>query len=403
MPPIPANPDRLLADLDHLRGFGAQGTGVARMAFSEPDIAARAWLAGRMQEAGLQAVVDPCGNVFGLPPGDAPCLLIGSHSDTQPLGGWLDGAYGVVCGLELARAALEAGGPRIAVVSFQDEEGRFGGLAGSAVWSGQMTLAEADAQTDAEGVSFGEARKAAAAIAPAGDVPASRFTGFIEPHIEQGPSLEASGQSVGVVEAIVGVRRWTFGFVGETNHAGTTPMALRRDAVQALGQYIHDLNGVFAPLVTDRTVWTLGRITVEPNAPSIVPGHATVSVQMRDAETTRLEAMAEAAHDLARRVAAERGLELTAEAGLSLDPVPMDSGLVEALCGAAERVLPGQWRRMPSGALHDASNVSTVLPSAMLFVPSIGGISHNPSEDTARADLASGLKVLAEAAGGLSG
>jgi beta-ureidopropionase / N-carbamoyl-L-amino-acid hydrolase len=399
MPPIPVNPDRLLADLDHLRGFGAQGTGVARMAFSEPDIAARAWLATRMQEAGLEAVVDACGNLFGLPPGDAPCLLVGSHSDTQPLGGWLDGAYGVVCGLELARAALEAGGPRIAVVSFQDEEGRFGGLAGSTVWSGQMTLTEADAQTDADGVTFAEARKGVAAIAPPGDVPPARFSGFIEAHIEQGPALEAAGLSIGIVEAIVGVRRWTFGFVGETNHAGTTPMALRRDAVQALGQYIHELNGVFAPLVTERTVWTLGRITVEPNAPSIVPGHATVSVQMRDAETSRLGAMAEAAHDLARRIAAERELELTAEPGLALEPAPMDAGLVATLCSAADEVVPGRWQRMPSGALHDASNVAAVLPSAMLFVPSIGGISHNPSEDTARADLVTGLKVLADAAG----
>ncbi len=401
MPPIPANPDRLLADLDHLRGIGAQGTGVARMAFSAPDIEARAWLAARMQEAGLDAIADACGNLWGLPPGDGPCLLIGSHSDTQPLGGWLDGAYGVACGLELARAALEAGGPRIAVVSFQDEEGRFGGLAGSAVWSGQMSLAEADAQTDAEGISFAEARRAAAQIAPMGEVPASRFSGFIEPHIEQGPALETAGESVGIVEAIVGVRRWTFDFIGEANHAGTTPMALRRDAVQALGQYIHELNAVFAPMVTDRTVWTLGRITVEPNAPSIVPGLASVSVQMRDAEIDRLEAMRQAAHDLARRIAEARGLELKAEAGLALDPAPMDAGLVGALCDAADRVLPGRWKRMPSGALHDASNVSAVLPSAMLFVPSIGGISHNPAEDTAREDLARGLAVLAEAAGAI--
>ncbi len=399
MPPIPVNPDRLLAELDHLRTIGAVGTGVARMAFSPEDIIARRWLAERMAAAGLEVTVDACGNLFGLPPGDAPCLLVGSHSDTQPLGGWLDGIYGVVCGLELARAALEAGGPRIAVVSFQDEEGRFGGLGGSAVWAGRMTLAEADETVDAEGVRFGDARQAAAQIGPLGDMPPARFSAYLEPHIEQGPGLEAAGLALGVVEAIVGVRRWSFTFTGQANHAGTTPMALRRDAVQALGQYIHELNGVFAPLVTERTVWTLGRITVDPNAPSIVPGAATVSVQMRDAEAARLDAMRDAALELAQRVAAQRGLQLATEEGLKLDPVRMDEALVDRLAAGAEAVAPGRWQRLPSGALHDACNVSAVVPSAMLFVPSIGGISHNPAEDTARADLRTGLLALASALG----
>lgn len=398
MQPIPVNPARLLADLDHLRRFGAQGTGVARMAFSQADIAARAWLATRMQQAGLRAVFDPCGNLFGIPPGDGPCLLVGSHSDTQPLGGWLDGAYGVICGLELARAALESGGPRIAVVSFQDEEGRFGGVMGSAVWTGAMRLDDADAQTDADGIRFAEARKAVSAIAPTGTVDPAMFAGFVEAHIEQGPALDRAGQSIGVVEAIVGVRSWTITFTGEANHAGTTPMSLRRDAVQALGQYITDLNAAFAPLVTDRTVWTLGRITVSPNAPSIVPGQTSVSVQMRDADATRLEAMKDTALQTARATGAARGIEVKAAEGLSLAPVPMDPGLVLALTAAAEASAPGYWRKMPSGALHDASNVALILPTAMLFVPSIGGISHNPAEDTARHHLETGLIALADAA-----
>ncbi|MFN3955356.1 MAG: hydantoinase/carbamoylase family amidase [Pararhodobacter sp.] len=399
MPALAVDPARMLADLDRLRQFGQQGTGVARMAFSGADIAARQWLAGRMEAAGLRAVVDACGNLFGLPPGDGPCLLVGSHSDTQPLGGWLDGAWGVICGLELARAACQAGGPRIAVVSFQEEEGRFGGLAGSAVWAGQMSLAEADAQRDADGVSFGEARKAAPAIAPFGTTAPEDFLAFIEPHIEQGPVLDTAGQAIGIVEAIVGVRSWELTFTGQANHAGTTPMGLRRDAVQALGQFIHELNTVFAPLVAPDTVWTLGRITVTPNAPSIVPGAASISVQMRDADPARLEAMKAAALDLAQRIGAARGLGVDAVPGLSLEPVPMDIALAGALAEGARLHAPGQWRRMPSGALHDASNVALHLPTAMLFVPSIGGISHNPDEDTARAHLQTGLLVLAEAAG----
>ena len=405
MPRLTVNPARMLADLDHLRTIGGVGTGVARRAFSDEDIAARRWLAGQMRAAGLEAVVDACGNLFGLPPGDGPCLLVGSHSDTQPLGGWLDGIWGVAAGLELARAALEQGGPRIAVVSFQDEEGRFGRLTGSAVWSGETALADADRGVEQDGGSgetFGDARQRAALIAPLGVVPPDRFSAYLEPHIEQGPVLDRAGETVGVVDSIVGLRQWTLRFDGETNHAGTTPMPLRRDAVQGFVAYAHALNAAFAPMVTDRTVWTLGRVVVEPNASSIVPGVVTVSVQMRDPDAARLDAMAARAVALAQEVAAARGLTLTATPVPGVEPVPMDARLVAALEQAAQVVAPGHWRRMPSGALHDASNVARVLPTAMLFAPSIGGISHNPAEDTARADLATALEVLAEAVGRLT-
>jgi beta-ureidopropionase / N-carbamoyl-L-amino-acid hydrolase len=406
MPMIPVDPARMLADLDHLRTIGGQGTGVARRAFSDADVAARRWLADRMRDAGLEVTVDACGNLFGLPPGDAPCLLVGSHSDTQPLGGWLDGIWGVACGLELARAAREGGGPRIAVVSFQDEEGRFGRLTGSTVWSGRMSLAEADACRDEDAardaISFAEARRRASEIGPVGAVPPDRFTAFVEPHIEQGPVLDTTGEAVGVVEAIVGVRQWSFRLEGEANHAGTTPMALRRDALQGFATYAVALNAAFAPLAGEGTVWTLGRAVVEPNAPSIVPGAVGFTVQVRDAEVPRLDAMAAEARALAEQVAAERGLALQASPGFSVEPVAMDARLRRALEAAAEAVAPGRWRSMPSGALHDASNVAAVLPSAMLFAPSIGGISHNPAEDTRREDLATALEVLAEAAGRLA-
>lgn len=405
MPRLTVDPARMLADLDHLRTIGGAGTGVARRAFSDADIAARRWLADRMQAAGLEAVVDPCGNLFGLPPGDGPCLLVGSHSDTQPLGGWLDGIWGVAAGLELARAALEQGGPRIAVVSFQDEEGRFGRLTGSAVWSGETALADADTGLEQDGDSgetFGLARQRAGQIAPVATVSPDHFTAYLEPHIEQGPVLDRAGETVGVVESIVGLRQWSLRFEGETNHAGTTPMALRRDAVQGFAAYAQALNAAFAPMVTDRTVWTLGRVVVEPNASSIVPGVVTVSVQMRDPDAARLDAMAARARGLAQEVAAVRGLILTATEVPGVAPVPMDARLVAALEQAAAVVAPGRWRRMPSGALHDASNVARVLPTAMLFAPSINGISHNPAEDTARADLATALHVLAEAVGRLT-
>ena len=394
---IPVKPERMLAELDQLRRIGGDGKGVRRPAFSDADIEARVWLASRMKEAGLEAVTDPWGNLFGLPPGDGPCLLVGSHSDTQPLGGWLDGIYGVACGLELARAAREAGGPRIAMVSFQDEEGRFGGLTGSAVWAGAMAEEAADRLADAQGITLADARRRAREIAEIREVPPTLFSAYVEAHIEQGPVLDTAGETLGVVEAIVGVRSATLVFSGEANHAGTTPMHLRRDAVRGLYRFATELDAAFAPLVTDRTVWTLGRIVVEPNAPSIVPGSATVSVQIRDPEAARLDRMLAEALAVAKRVAEAQKLGLSISIGFTADPVPMDARMAEALAVAAERIAPGRWRRMPSGALHDATNVSRVLPAAMLFVPSIGGISHNPDEDTRRSDLEAGLLALAEA------
>ncbi|MDN5928226.1 MAG: M20 family metallo-hydrolase [Hyphomicrobiales bacterium] len=396
---IPVKPERMLAELDQLRRIGGVDKGVRRPAFSDADIEARIWLATRMKEAGLDPVADPWGNLFGLPPGDGPCLLVGSHSDTQPLGGWLDGIYGVACGLELARAAREAGRPRIAVVSFQDEEGRFGGLTGSAVWAGAMTEDAADRLTDAQGTTLAEARRRAEEIAEVRKVPPTLFSAYVEAHIEQGPVLDSAGETLGVVEAIVGVRSATLVFSGEANHAGTTPMLMRRDAVRGFYRFATELDAAFAPLVTGRTVWTLGRIVVEPNAPSIVPGTATVSVQMRDPETARLDRLLAEALAVAERIARDEKLDLSVSTGFTADPVPMDMRMIEALATAAEHVAPGRWRRMPSGALHDATNVSRVLPSAMLFVPSIGGISHNPDEDTKRADLEAGVLALAEAIG----
>ncbi|MBK5927735.1 hydantoinase/carbamoylase family amidase [Rhodobaculum claviforme] len=394
------DPDRMLADLDHLRTIGGQGTGVARRAFSDADVAARAWLAGRMRAAGLEVTVDACGNLFGLPPGDAPCLLVGSHSDTQPLGGWLDGAWGVACGLELARAAIAAGGPRIAVVSFQDEEGRWGRLTGSTVWTGLAPLSAMDPNPDGDGtedITFAQARARVADIAPLGVVPPSRFIGFIEPHIEQGPVLDTAGEAVGVVEAIVGSRQWTMRLEGEANHAGTTPMALRRDALQGYIALAGAVNDAFADMVGPRTVWTLGRVVVEPNAPSIVPGAVGFTVQMRDPDAALLDALAARVLALAEGIAAARGLTLEATESMAVAPTALDPRLRAALAEAAEATAPGRWRTMPSGALHDASNVAHVLPSAMIFAPSIGGISHNPAEDTRREDLALALRTLGAA------
>jgi len=398
MAKITINPDRLLADLHALRGFGACGSGVVRPAFSPADIEARLWLANRMRAAGLTPHIDPVGNVFGLPPGDARCLLMGSHSDSQPEGGWLDGAYGVIAALEVSRASAEAGGLPVAVVSFQDEEGRFGIINGSAVWSGALSLAEADRLADTGGQTLAQARALMAEHCAAEFLSPDRFTGFIEAHIEQGPVLDSAGEAIGVVETIVGIRSEDFRFIGEQNHAGTTPMALRRDAFQALADFTGALNRNLADTVTPATVWTIGHVAVHPNASSIVPGQVDFTVQWRDGQTRRLDRMHEIIGATARQTAKNHGLDLERSGLLAAPPTPMDDTLAGQLRAAAEAIVPGRWRSMPSGALHDATNVARLMPTAMLFVPSIGGISHAFGEDTAEEHLVLGSQVLAQAA-----
>ncbi len=390
------NAERFLMDLHHLRTFGDSGVGkgVIRPAYSEPDIAARKWLASRFHDAGLRVQIDEMGNLFGV--ADGPSLLLGSHSDSQPTGGWLDGALGVIAALEVARSSREAGGPAISVVSFQDEEGRFGVTTGSAVWSGHLPLAEADKLVDHTGVSVATARHAMADLST-GPVDSAQFHGFIELHIEQGPTLDQSGEQIGVVTDIVGIRDMKVTFEGQQNHAGTTPMHLRKDAFQAMSAFNTLINERFRNVVTPSTVWTIGHVSLHPNASSIVPGKVVFSMQWRDGDADRLARMEKIIRDTAAEVADAREMMLNFGPMLGLEPVKMDVQLRGALEAAAQEIAPEKWRTLPSGALHDATNVSKIMPVAMLFVPSIGGISHAFEEDTDEADLIAGVEVLARA------
>ncbi len=390
------DPVRFLQDLHTLRQFGASGVGkgVVRPAYSEADIAARAWLADQITEAGLSAQFDPMGNLFGLREGAS--LLLGSHSDTQPEGGWLDGALGVIAALEVARS-----NPRVSIVSFQDEEGRFGALTGSSVFSGAITQDHADLMTAKDGTTLAAARRS---IPPAGaPVDPSQFSGYIEMHIEQGPVLHAESEQIGVVTEIVGSRQIEVVFTGQQNHAGTTPMHMRKDAFQALSAFNQTLNDRLRNVVTPRTVWTIGHVTLHPNASSIVPGRVSFSVQWRDAESDRLSRIEAIVRETLREIAQSNAMEVELHGLRNLAPVAMDAKLRAALENAAETVSPGKWRSMPSGALHDASNVARVMPVAMVFVPSIDGISHDFAEDTDEDDLVAGVRVLAEAAQSLTG
>lgn len=390
------NAERFLEDLHKLRSFGASGVGkgVVRPAFSKADIAARQWLAERMEEAGLRVQFDPVGNLFGL--AERPSLLLGSHTDSQPEGGWLDGALGVIAALEVARSSDVP----VSVVSFQDEEGRFGVTTGSEIWSGGLALDVADTYADRDGLTFAQARERISHLTE-DFVDPGQFTGYVEMHIEQGPSLDAADEQIGIVTDIVGIRDMRMTFDGQQNHAGTTPMALRRDAFQALSRFNTVLAERFSNVVTPRTVWTIGHVSLHPNAASIVPGRVTFSMQWRDGDADRLGRMEEVIFAVAQEVADEMGMEFSHGPLMGLEPVAMDRRMRDALETSAEMVAPGRWRRMPSGALHDATNVARLMPVAMLFVPSINGISHDFAEDTQEDDLVAGLRVLAQAVQGM--
>ncbi len=397
------DPDRLLTDLRALRAIGAQGRGVVRPAFSATDMEARRWLKARYEEAGLDATIDGVGNVLGRSRSPGKALLVGSHSDTQPTGGWLDGALGVIYGLEVVRALAADALTRtlpVDAVSFQDEEARFVGCLGSRSLVGTLTREMEDGAADSRGTALADAlREAGLAGVPRLRLDPVRYAGFVEPHIEQGPHLEDAGRRIGVVTGIVGLRGIRFVLRGQQNHAGTTMMARRRDAAAALYELAYRINQTFPKVAGQRSVWTMGRVRIEPNATSIVPGYAELDLQFRDPEDAPLDAFEHVVAGLVEEMNARGGVAIEAvRARAPIRPSRMDPCLQSHIEAAAERHAPGLWQRMPSGAFHDAGIVSERLPSAMLFIPSIGGVSHDFAEDSRDEDIVLGCQVVADAA-----
>lgn len=400
MPKIDA--ERLLADLKALRRIGAVETGVVRPALSETDIEGRRWLKKRFEEAGLETTLDGVANVLGRSRKNGPVLLLGSHSDTQPRGGWLDGALGVIYGLEVARALAEdpeTSDLAVDVVSWQDEEGRFMAYLGSRSWTGKLDPETEEKAVDRDGVRLSDAIRAAGLEGtPRLSFEPGRYVGYLEAHIEQGAWLEERGEKIGVVTEIVGIRGMTLTFEGEQNHAGTTTMARRRDAAAALYEVAHRINQEFPAIANETTVWTMGRAIVEPGAASIVPGYAELTLQYRDQTDAVLDGFEKIVDRLVAEINARGKVKAAARHNRApVRPCPMDPGLQEHIARAAEAHVPGAWRRMPSAAGHDPAQVSSKLPSAMLFIPSIGGISHDFAEDSHEEDIVLGCQVFADA------
>jgi N-carbamoyl-L-amino-acid hydrolase len=398
---IEINPARLLATLEALRNIGRCGTGVHRPALTPADLEGRLWLRECLVKLGFDARLDRFGTVLGRAPGDAPAILIGSHTDTVPQGGWLDGALGVAYALEIATARVEAlGAPaaRVDVVSFQDEEGTFVPLLGSRAFIGEITAAESFADAEAiDGRRLGDALAVELIRArPILRLDTSRTLAFLEAHIEQGPRLEVRNLPVGIVTAIVGIRRFHVAIEGRADHAGTTPMELRRDAGAAA---LRLAVAILDRLNIDRgpdTVWNIGHISMRPGAANVVPDAAEFMIEIRDVEEKLLDALEAAIRKCAAADAFATGLPMTVERTAAIPATSMTPGVVHAFETSAEAMGAGSMR-LASGAGHDAMMLARRVPAGMLFVPSIGGRSHHVSEDTRAEDIITGAQVMAGA------
>jgi N-carbamoyl-L-amino-acid hydrolase len=389
--------DDLQALLDRLSRFGGRGDGgVDRPAFSPVCEEATRWLIGEMRSRGLTVRRDTAGNVIGrIGPAGAPAVVIGSHIDTVPGGGQFDGALGVMAGLaaakrlapEVARSARS-----LEVISFADEEGAFGLTFGSRVMAGRIQTAEVEAARNRAGEKLADALRAVGG--DPSDLDAARrerseIAAYLELHIEQGPVLETAGLDIGAVEAIVGIDALEVTLEGEANHAGTTPMELRRDALKAAAEAISACHG----LRSGATTLNYGALTVAPGATNIVPARVTLTQEIRSADAAAIETLKQSCASTFAAAARQNNVKL-AMRHISYDPPALMDPTLVALVEQEAHGLGLTAQRMASGAGHDAQCLADIAPAVMIFVPSLGGLSHNPKEFSTPAQCAKGCEVL---------
>jgi N-carbamoyl-L-amino-acid hydrolase len=379
------------------------GNGVNRAALSKEDIAARKVLIGWARERNFEVGVDAIGNLFVRRPGSdaaAAPVMTGSHMDSQPRGGRFDGIFGVLAGLEALQAMDEAGVKTrrpIELVAWTNEEGgRFPPCTmGSAVHTGAHGLEEFLDVKDNEGVLLRDALAQTLAATP--DVARRPMqtpaAAYIEAHIEQGPLLENTGKTIGVVTGIQGLRWFNVEVFGKTDHAGTTPLALRQDALRDAVNIIGALHELTRD-ATDTVRFTVGRMLVTPNSPNSVASHVLFSVDVRHPDPATVDRLAGAVEPTARQAAKQCTVKVTPT--LRDGPCVFDPGVVDAVARAADELrLPSL--RLASGASHDAMYMARVCPAGMIFVPCEKGVSHNEAENAKPADLAAGARVLTAA------
>ncbi len=393
--------------LEQLRELGAIGHDAAqggrtRIALTDEEKAGRDLLVRWMRELDLEVRVDQIGNIFGVlhaahPEGTAQPLMMGSHIDTVRNAGALDGCYGVLAGLAVVRAYRQAGlrpARAIVVAAFTNEEGvRYQpDMMGSLVYAGGMDVQAALNTVGTDGTRLGDEL---ARIGYAGDMAPGAIVPreYIELHIEQGPVLEAEGKLIGVVESLQGISWQKVTITGVANHAGTTPTRLRHDAGYAAAACVAFLREQVVGAAPETTLATVGSLRLEPDLINVIPRKATFTVDLRDPGEQRLQTAESRLADFLVTVAEREGVTVETEQLVRFEPVVFDAALADRIQAAAQRRgLPH--RRMTSGAGHDAQMLARIASSAMIFVPSRGGISHNPREHTDDDQLALGAQVL---------
>lgn len=399
--------ERIKRDIDQLATFGAtESGGVSRTSFSKADKQMRQWLAADCEEYGLRVRTDGIGNIFirvdaPYAPSDALPVWTGSHLDSVPEGGRFDGIVGSIAAIEIARRLHEERirlKRPVEVVIFADEEGNYHHLLGSSALVANYTWDEltelrgrdGDRLVDALAAMGWEPREATQTALNPGAAHA-----FLELHIEQGPVLEATNTDIGVVTAIVGLGGGMLEFIGRQDHAGTTPMTMRRDALGGAGALLARLPEIAAG-VSDRAVVTCGLLEVEPGGTNVVPVVARLHLDFREPELDGLLNLERAIVTTATRVANERELEIRYRRESITEPVPLDTGLQELISKTAKR-RGKSTRQIPSGAGHDSQNMAHLAPTAMIFIPSAQGRSHSPHENSSWNDIETGANVLLDA------
>jgi len=393
---------RLQRDLEALAAIGRrEDHGIYRMAFSDGDMAGRAWLQRRIEEAGLELHVDEAANIHARLgwDGKRPSVMTGSHLDSVPGAGHLDGALGVVAGLECLRRVKELNLPLrhpLEAVSFTDEEGRFGGMLGSQAIAGLLTPEDIYNARDLDGITLVDAMAErgydALKALHAQRIPES-VLGFVELHIEQGPVLDRAQVPVGVVEGIVGLFKWDVRLLGTPNHAGTTPMNMRNDAFSGLAELSVEIPRILEEDGSPSSVATIGRVELSPGAANVVPGKVVFSLEVRDTDPRVLESLATAFRKALSAIARRRGLMFEFEVLSELEPVHCDPGIMQTIQDVADE-LGAASMVMPSGAAHDTQMLARLTRAGMVFVPSKGGRSHSPAEWTSWEDIETGANVL---------
>ncbi|WMS43579.1 Zn-dependent hydrolase [Acuticoccus sp. MNP-M23] len=403
--PLAIDPARLAALIGGINAFGrnAETGGFDRVAFSEADMAARAWFADEMRRDGLTVSTDGAGNLFGrYGPADGSCIMAGSHLDTVPDGGAFDGVIGCAAALEAVRTMQDRGivpATAIEVVATADEEGRFGGMLGSQAITGTATAEFVAAAVAADGVRLTDAMRQAgldpAAVPGAARAPGS-VRAFIELHIEQGPVLEQSRAEIGIAGSVSGVCVLAVTLTGRANHSGTTPMTMRADAFQALAEIGAALPDLASRHGTDQTRITIGHVSLSPNAVHTIAGEARFTIVLRDTARPVMVALMKRIENLVANVGESLGVMPGMETASWLDPVRLDTAIVDLLTAECSR-LGYRMQHLPSGAGHDAQTMAALCPTGLIFVPSRNGISHAPAEFTGDAEIARGATVLANA------